>query len=845
MPRFLTNKGRGIILSNEGLTASFVNFARALWPKMDRLKKYFIGKDLHILSLLAILVVLWFANIIFSNNIFIHRDLSRYFYPLRHFGALAVKDFRLPLWNPYVSCGKPFLAVLQTTVLYPLNLIYYFFPSFDLAFNWYIISHFFLAGIFMYFLMRYWGYCRPAGLISAIIFTFGGYLSSVISMNTSMSSAIWIPVVLLFYDRALKTGKIKFLLVTGILLGFQFLGGIPTPSYCTFWLLFFYTLLNIDSARSRLSSAGRSFGVFIAVYIVFILLFAVQILPFKEMLLNSNLAAGRSIGAAAKWSLRPLELLGFFVPYIYGDINIPSGHLNPQEWMISYYLGVPALILAVIAFYLRPAKKVFFFGVAFLGALLLALGKYTPVYPFLYKFLPGISSIRYPVKFLFLATFSLSVLAGMGFDAVFRERIQAKKKKLYRGLLYINLFLTLIFGAFILYWRKIGYYLLGCFLDTQKIDIDLFNRCVVVFLNDSRYFCQFFIVFTLAVILIILYLREKLSHTVFACLFCLLIIGDLAAVNMGINKTMDRRWFAQVPESVRALQRDDSLYRTFQTGDVWELNRVIFGLNYDEGIWERKKTLASNGAMEYGIYALKGYGSMAVGDYYNFMLFLQEQSPARQLKLLSMLNAKYILSLEPMPVGDLSVFYQDKALHTTVVDGKKIYKNFYILKNPHCLERAFLVPSAVFVDDPAVALGILQNENFDPEKVVIVEGEECFKKPQSAIRNPQYDSKYITIISYKPEEVIVDVEVGEPQWLVLSDTYYPGWEVFVDGQREKIYKANYFLRAVPLPPGKHTVRFVYNPRSFKVGAGISLVTLLAIVVAAFGHGKRLVKRNCI
>jgi len=62
-------------------------------------------------------------------------------------------------------------------------------------------------------------------------------------------------------------------------------------------------------------------------------------------------------------------------------------------------------------------------------------------------------------------------------------------------------------------------------------------------------------------------------------------------------------------------------------------------------------------------------------------------------------------------------------------------------------------------------------------------------------------------------------------FLILSDVYYPGWKVYVDGIEEKIYRADYLLRAVHLPPGFHQVRFVYDPMSFKVGLWIILSTL--------------------
>ena len=106
---------------------------------------------------LAGLTFVFFSDVLFQNKIFIHRDLSRFFYPLREFSANEFLKFRIPLWDPYIHCGSPHLAELQTCVFYPLSAIYLLFP-YPHAFNYFIIAHIFMAGLFMYMLMREWGY---------------------------------------------------------------------------------------------------------------------------------------------------------------------------------------------------------------------------------------------------------------------------------------------------------------------------------------------------------------------------------------------------------------------------------------------------------------------------------------------------------------------------------------------------------------------------------------------------------------------------------------------------------------------------------------------------------------
>ena len=86
------------------------------------------------------------------------------------------------------------------------------------------------------------------------------------------------------------------------------------------------------------------------------------------------------------------------------------------------------------------------------------------------------------------------------------------------------------------------------------------------------------------------------------------------------------------------------------------------------------------------------------------------------------------------------------------------------------------------------------------------------------------------IIKYSPNEVVIRAEVNSPKFLLLSDQYYPGWKAFLDTKRVKIYKADFILRAVHITrAGVHTVKFVFDPFSFKLGLAVSLVTLAAVI----------------
>jgi hypothetical protein len=103
---------------------------------------------------MAIMIAWFFKDAIFSNQIFVERDLSRYYYPLRELAVNFIKSGIFPLWNPYIFCGNPLFATLQSSILYPLSIIYYI-GNFANVFNIFIVVHFFWPPyLLIYFLKR-------------------------------------------------------------------------------------------------------------------------------------------------------------------------------------------------------------------------------------------------------------------------------------------------------------------------------------------------------------------------------------------------------------------------------------------------------------------------------------------------------------------------------------------------------------------------------------------------------------------------------------------------------------------------------------------------------------------
>ena len=162
----------------------------------------------------------------------------------------------------------------------------------------------------------------------------------------------------------------------------------------------------------------------------------------------------------------------------------------------------------------------------------------------------------------------------------------------------------------------------------------------------------------------------------------------------------------------------------------------------------------------------------------------------------------------------------------------KIYENLDVLP------RAFIVHRAIAVADDEVALALMSDVAFDPAAEIVlseVEGMVLAGDVGPGHTQTRRDSPAVVpdVTWYAPERVAIEVDAEAPGYLVLTDTWYPGWEATVDGEPSPIHRADVLFRAVAVDAGRHRVVFTFRPASLRVGVVISLAGLvvLTIVVA--------------
>ena len=347
-------------------------------------------------------------------------DFTSQYYPLQLFAARELAEGRLPAWDPYLNAGQPGLADIQTGFFYPLNLL----PNLVLALfglpfsvgllQAQVVLHFSLASLFTYLLVRHLARragarvaaARFAGAVAALTFSYAGYLTSFpVQQLTILETAIWLPLVLFFLDRASHhTRPLPQLILAGLALACALLAGHPQTS-----MYLFYTALAYGIFASWTSRVGSEKGLGRRLLRVAIIAFlplavgaglaTVQLWPTLQFISRST-RSGLDYGAVS-WGFPLAEMVHLLYPGYFGG--------SPQ------YVGILALILAAAALFVKRARReVVFWSVLAVVALLLSLGRHTFFYDLFYLFVPGFGAVRDQERIVLLFSLAASVLSGYG-----------------------------------------------------------------------------------------------------------------------------------------------------------------------------------------------------------------------------------------------------------------------------------------------------------------------------------------------------------------------------------------------------------------------------------------------
>lgn len=784
--------------------------------------------------LFLLLPVLAFPEIIFGGQTLYTSDLTWMHYPGHGFIAAEWLAGRVPLWDPFRQAGTPMLAEPQIGVLYPLRAIFLSPLSPSLELSLFILLHFSLAAWFTYLLGRGLGLSRAAATLAGLSFGFGGVLMGQVPNTNIMTAVAWLPLLLYGALRATQQRRWLTAMLAGLPLAMQILTGHSQIIFYSLITLAVYGLYKIgtdfffaDRPLRHNLRYGLHTGLLVSVMIGSGLLLSLpQLLPSFELLQYTTRSQNQGFELLTENSLPPFMWLNLIQASVFGNPVTGFKIGDPFQEDFIYAGFLPLLLAGLTLLTLWRQKNsdtkrlTLFFVLLLVGGMLLAMGRYTPLYAGLIQYLPGFSLFRIPARWLMVVNLALAVLAGVGLDSLLKKHLARAALLAIAGL---SLLLVLgqgtlwLFRTELLAWagategqaaRLLTYHLTYALTLDPVYQERLWLRhlpyvtipAVLAMLNAA-----------IALALLALVLTRRLSHQALTGLVLGAVAFDLVlAGGTTINSVRPDSWWAQqAGGAAYVLENLDAQHRVFPLGvssEAWSISHL--GQYYPS---------------LHRINSASGYASPLRLARYDSLL--DEADPVRGLEVLSV---RYLLTPGQMGADVAATFplvYQDE--------------ESYVYELPNPLPRAFVVPQAVIAGNADEALAYLNNRSLDLRQTVILEpASDQPAPPANAAAWPAEQTATATVVSETPQQIEIEVSLPGAGYLVLLDTYYPGWVATVDGRPVPIYRANYLGRAVQVPGGDHRVRFVYRPWSFRVGVAAFLIGLACLGLAFRSSAKQ-------
>ncbi|MDQ6830149.1 MAG: hypothetical protein M3081_14930, partial [Gemmatimonadota bacterium] len=347
-------------------------------------------------------------------------------FPVRDFAAQSLKaGHGIPLWNPYLLGGLPYVAAMHGDIFYPTFLLRALLPT-DVAMTWSFIIHFFLAGLFTYLFLRAYGFGFAGALIGGLAYMLGGPIAAYVSPghDGKLYVSALFPMALLLLVRIIRDGRMWAYGVLALVIGLAVLS--PHPQLLQYMLLcagaFALYLAFLDPRAVALTARQRTIrlGGALAAIALGALMGAVQYLSVMEYVKWSPRAAGMKGGYdhATSYSFPPEELINTYLPQFSGILDHYWGRNNIH--LHSEYIGVAVFFLAGLAFggaaLARRNRFIWFWTSAMIISLLWCLGGFTPFYAMVYAIVPGTKFFRAPSTMMFVFAFSIAILAAAGVE---------------------------------------------------------------------------------------------------------------------------------------------------------------------------------------------------------------------------------------------------------------------------------------------------------------------------------------------------------------------------------------------------------------------------------------------
>jgi len=556
---------------------------------------------------------------------------------------------------------------------------------------------------------------------------------------------------------------------------------------------------------------------------------AVQLIPAFE-------TAGQSV--RKEWpydlftmnSLHPVSLLTALFPFFHGSgktiYQLPywGNYWHHNEAQI--YLGLPAISLAIAGaiFAWRSRNRIaIFWSLVAVAGIILSLGKYSgPIARILYH-IPLISHFRSPNRHWMEASLAVAVLSGYAIDRLLQERSRELGILVKRAAV-ILLLLCCALAGFLFWQRQLAESIIRRLPDLDKVPEGFLQAA------GAEFYLPVIFAACGALALILFVRAQRRAYWYWLLLVILLIDFNHYATFAPINSPAKLETFIgqAMPASLAARQSEQYpiRYHVMLNPAAGEFSPLWFyghemATGYDPIINDRYKTFS--GIDEAG------------------RSFHLDMLQARD-RTLDLLNVHFVL-VAPTIFETAAGSALSDGTRWREVDERspaEPYRNYRIFENLNALPRAWLVDRVKIAyegDQHKLIRGEVATSgerDFDPGTTALVDHETAGKLDESLLKSAAKDAALQTsrpgIIDRNATRMLIEADAAKPSMLVLSEIAYPGWEVEVDGKAAELLRVNYDLRGVALNAGRHRIELIYRPRSLMIGAAVSIITAICLLL---------------
>ncbi len=694
-------------------------------------------------------------------------------------------------WNPYQAAGRPLIASQQTAPFFPLTWLALIF-SFWHAAAWIAALKLVLGACGLYLLARWTGLARGPAALAAVAYGFSTFFVDQVQFPTSavMATAPW---TMLMAARVARFARPLDALGLIVAVGLLLCGG--SPEFIAIGgggvtAVALYELLRAPREREPVPQASRRLRLLLllASGAGGILLAAAAVFPFAQYLAVANTV---SRGGAPNF---PNNILyAFLFPELWGRPDLAIGQFGPINYLTrTAYFGVLPVLLALAGLVARRPRSVHVFWGGFTaGALLVAMN--TPVHTFLSS-VPGPADVDL-LYTLYLVVLGGALLAGLGLQRWLDGSHQERRRML------IVLVIAALAPVVFLLRHLAPFAHLGAalaelpglrrsFTGTGYIEQAVAWRWLII----------------AAVGVGLLSLGSRLGRRWTSALAVCLVAADLVAINYDYNPAIPlAEANPATPPALAYVQKHAAHTRISGTLLPTEVSLQAnmaerYGL-IDVGSYNFPK--AERWARLWG-----GYGQ-STGDQ-------DDWDPAlpRAVDALDTFAVRYVVvqhgATEPAGLG--RVFSSPSG---------------DVYEDPNALPRAWVAYSWRVADSaPKAAAATVASTTTQLARTPILEGAPA---PPPAVPGPITRVRFLID---RDEHVRLLTYARRPGYLVLDDSYYPGWHATVDGRSAPILAANENFRAVAVTAGRHVVDFSYDPATFRISLWLSLLSFISVVSAA-------------